>query len=677
MLDRTVEPEVYNNLKAGSIVKDIITKYTNDITTTNVDINNGSAITRITFNQLPVYDAVKQLANLSSMNFYVDTDKDLHFEILAGSSSGSTFDNSNVLSSDFRNRRDTCYNQVWVYGDRYLDGFKETFTAGSPLNGSIFTLLYKPHNTEITVSGGTIQPGEIKGISLNVGSEVKYLVSYDDRQIIFTSGTSQGLNIPSSGNSVVINYKRSLPIIKVGQNETSITQYGQRNKVIIDKNIKDPITAEAIMKNELELYSDPLKEGNLYLKGVLNITPGQTCIVNLPREGVSGVTYDIVEARYDFTTENLLNDSVVSIKVNRDLPDLTDTLKDVMLGLKKVQAQDMIDTDLLTRYQFAIGSIGLRTSGIQVFTRGIGSSFILGHGFTGSELVGSTFISSGTYSAGLKAYWRFEEGTGSIITEDIGAYNGSIYGNTLFSGGIIGSALSFAGSPDFAKVTQNSNFTPSGINPFSVSFWAYPNQPSGGAAFVGLMKRHGNAAQSNGSMSYAFYTSGLWGSGLLFTILNRLSSFVTINSTYWMAPGSWHHIAGLYNTGSERMYLYINGSQQGGNPLSDESINYSLGSLLIGARAIGAASSPGSYLDGRIDDLRYHDYALDIPEIRQIYESGLIGIGSIGHNFSYSYNNWASGNGALGSNMGSFANPIHVLGDYRTGSTVRFSGGYF
>ena len=377
MVDSTVQPEVYNNLQAGSIVKDIINKYTNDLTTTNVSIV-GSAISRITFNQIPVYDAVKQLADMTNMNFYVDTDKDLHFQSLAGSNSGSLFNSGNVITSDFRTRRDTVYNQIWVYGDRYLDGFKETFTySGLATQGSQVTLLYKPHNTEVTVSGGTLQPGEIKGIATTVGSNVKYQVSYDDKQIIFTSGTSQGNNIPTSGNQIVINYKRSLPIVKVGDDESSKATYRTRIKVIVDKNIKDPSTAEAIMKNELATSADPTKEGNIKLKGAINITPGEYCIVDLPNERVNNQSYNIIEARYDFTKENLLSDQVVTIKVNKYLDDLTDTIKEIMLSLKRIQAQEMTNTDLLTRYQFTVGSMGVRHSGAIVYTQSLGSSFII------------------------------------------------------------------------------------------------------------------------------------------------------------------------------------------------------------------------------------------------------------------------------------------------------------
>jgi hypothetical protein len=372
LMDRTVEPEVYTNLQPGSIVKDIINKYTNDITTSGVEIA-GSPISRISFVHVPVYEAIKQLADLQEYIFYVDNNKDLHYTPYAGSSSGYTLDNTNVVIGDFAERRDTVYNQIWVYGDRYLDGFKQVFKAGSPVGGSVFTLLYNPHNTEIIsgLAGSSIQPGAILNMSQSIGSDVKYLVDYDTKQIIFTSGTSQGNNIPVSGNTFTINYKRLLPIVKVGDDESSKAKYGTRVKVITDKSIKDPRTATLIMQNELALNSEPIVEGNLDIDGIPTINAGDTVIANFPNNNVDNETYQVLQSTYDFTKENCLSDRVLKVKLNRKLPDITDQIKQIMMDLKKLKSQDMTDADLITRFQTSAGSYSIRPSGIQVFTRSI------------------------------------------------------------------------------------------------------------------------------------------------------------------------------------------------------------------------------------------------------------------------------------------------------------------
>lgn len=380
MIDRTVEPEVYNNLPAGSIVKDIIAKYTDDITTSNVV--DGVNVTRIVFNHTPVFDAVKQLAEFTDYTFYVDESKDLHFVPKSTTSSGYIFNSGNIIDTSFAEQRDSVFNEVWVYGDRYLDGYKETLagSAGtSGTTGSIYTLLYKPHNTQVTVDSKIIQPGGVFGMTYSAGSS-KYLVNYNDKQIVFVSGTVAGDNNPGPGSAVIVDYMRDLPIVKMGEDDASVAQYGKRVKIVVDKNIKDPKTAEDIMKKELEKYSDPTKEGNLTIRNVANITPGQTCVVDIPIYNINNTTYDILEAKYKLTKENCLKDQVLSIKVNKKIPDITDTLKDLILKQRQSEGQDMADTDILTRYKTSTGSLGLRASGCKVYTKSIaGDSLIWGN----------------------------------------------------------------------------------------------------------------------------------------------------------------------------------------------------------------------------------------------------------------------------------------------------------
>lgn len=420
LMDRTVEPEVYNNLPAGSIVNDIITKYVDDITTTNTA--SGVNIDRIVFNQIPVFDAIKQLANTSDFTFYVDEDKDLHFKNKSATSSGKIFYSGNILQADFKERRDGIYNQVWVYGDRYLDGFKETFTG---VAGSTYTLLYRPHNTDISISGtipAVLQPGGVYQMTYGIGSDIKYLVNYEDKQIILTSGTEQGNNL-YIGSTIDISYKRALPIVKVGNNQESIARYGKRVKVIQDKNIKDPISAETILLRELEEFSDPLKEGNITVKDIANITPGETCIVDIPFHNISNKTYDILEARYNFTKQNCLADSVLNIKVNKKIPDITDTLKDIMLQIKKIQGADVSDSDLITRYELATGSTGVRQSGLEIYTNTITQSGLYCYWDGGDSTITGT-LASGTLQKGV-----FDDGTsvGSPFTELAVSWSGGYF----------------------------------------------------------------------------------------------------------------------------------------------------------------------------------------------------------------------------------------------------------
>jgi len=376
--DRIVEPEAYDNFPAGSIVKDIINKYTDDITVNNVS-NSPTIINKITFNNVPVYDAVKKLADLAGYSFYIDVNKDLHFFEKSSESSDYTFDSRNVISSNIKDRRDTIFNEIWVYGDSYLDSFKEEFVSDGI--GSTMNLLYKPHNTRVDVGSPVTsairQRGTIYNLSVIPVSGANYLVDYDHKQLIWASGTTLGYNsIPPSGTLTTVNYQRDLPIIKVGKDNASISTYGKRVKVIIDKTIKDPDVAQDRLVYELASTKEPQKEGQLKVQGVVNVTPGQTCVVNLPHQNVNNKTYDILEATYNFNKQNNLTGNVLTLKVNKKMTDVTDVIKNLVEQVKTIQSQDT-SADILSRFEYTTGSVTITQSGTIVQTRSIAGDTLI------------------------------------------------------------------------------------------------------------------------------------------------------------------------------------------------------------------------------------------------------------------------------------------------------------
>ncbi len=246
LMDATVEPVVFNDTEVSSIVTSIINDNVLDITTNNVD-TTSTTLSHIAFNHTPVYDALKQLAELSGFTFFVDTSKDLNFKIKGGTSSGVTLGSgTNITKSRFRTTDRELYNKVWVYGDRELTGIRDEFKQGGG-GGSVFTLSYKPHHTEVVVGGlgsVTMQGGIFELLVGTSISGTQYLVDFDQQKIVFVSGTEAGNNIPVESASIFVDYDRSTPIIKFGEDRTSIDQFGPHTKVIVDKNIKDPNMAK-------------------------------------------------------------------------------------------------------------------------------------------------------------------------------------------------------------------------------------------------------------------------------------------------------------------------------------------------------------------------------------------------------------------------------------------------
>ena len=371
-----VEPTVFNNQEISTIVTSLMSSFTTGITVVNVNVTS-TTLTYIQFKNISVWDAINQLAELAGFYFYVDEDKDLHFEVKEGTSSGFTFDSTNITNTaTFKNKRDGMANDIFVYGGNKFTGRQETFIADGL--GSVYQVQKRPHNSEVTVSGAIKKGAVFEMVNIPISGQ-EFLVDFDQRNIILTSGTEAGDNIPLNNVEVIVKYDASSPIIKRGQNESSIAQYGQITKVITDKNIDDPRIATDIVKNQLNLNSMPKIEGNITVENVVAITPGNTCIVDLPNQNISNQTYTILEAKYNFTPKKMFEDNVLTVRLNEKAKDILDTWKEIILDIKRLQVADINDSDVLTRLQNATGSFGFRVNTWTVNTFDVGSRFLLSH----------------------------------------------------------------------------------------------------------------------------------------------------------------------------------------------------------------------------------------------------------------------------------------------------------
>lgn len=404
LMDMTVQPIVFKERDAGEIAKVIIqSNSVGIVTTSNVDTSSGTTITKISFNHKNLFDALQELAKLSEYVWYVDENKDVHFEARSGVSSGETFDNTNVFAGDFKTDDKQIFNKVWVYGDRILTGATDVGGIGA---GSVLKLTDKPHNTRVFVDSVLQEKGGILGVvDPSTDTGIKYAVDFQEKDIVFLSGTGVGDNIPASGTSnIQVDYERSTPILKFRQDVPSIINYGPKTKVIIDRNIKNFEEANEKATSFLAENKDIAIEGNLELKGIIDLTPGNTAIVNLPNFNISNQTYDILSVKYAFTKINCLDERVVRVTLNKKITDFVDTMKDQINRMRNVEAGPLEGT--LTRLETAIDTVPV-DSHWEVYGFNIGSNFVLHsakHGLfhdsnsrIGKSDAGSTLFQSGGY----------------------------------------------------------------------------------------------------------------------------------------------------------------------------------------------------------------------------------------------------------------------------------------
>lgn len=382
--------EVYNWYTPGSIVLDLINKYVSGVTTTNVQQGTGS-IKYVSFKHRPVWDCVKEVAGYIDYGFWIDEDKDLHFEGIGSVSTGKTLNNTNTTFSNFSLNKDDMYNKVYVYGARDTPRWQQTFTSagstgsmapGSVFAGSVVTLDYKPRQTYITVDG-TRKLGGIFEMSTTTASGTEYLVDYDKRKIIFVSGTTAGDNIPASGASIVVRYGKSIPIVRLKEDFDSQRDYGVRTFVMIDNEINNPTQATEICHTILDLHKNPVRDGILKSQNEYNLPISQTVSCNFPSQGINNQQFKIIGNRWKINKDTLLAENPLTIntsEVNKQHFTLVNKLNKLILDLRKLQAQDIDTEDTITKLITFTGSVGVRhnwtkietsnTSGLSIYDRG-------------------------------------------------------------------------------------------------------------------------------------------------------------------------------------------------------------------------------------------------------------------------------------------------------------------
>jgi len=323
---------------------------------------------------------------------FVDLIKDLHFEKDEDSSSGVEINNTNLLNMQFDKTRESMANRVWVYGDRQLTGVKETLVSGTApsTTGSDYTLTYGPHNVQIetTDAAGVILKGGVLNMITSPTSGIDYLVNFEDREIVFVSGTDIGYDTIPTG-TITINYDRDVPIIKFGENRNSIKAFGPKELIISDKSIKDPITAKDILFKALE-DSDPFNRFDCKIRGWETFKPGQTVVIDLDDFNIDQKTTRILEIEYLFTKRTIESNNIITVRLDRKTLDITDEIKRIRLNVESLQTEQQNPSDVLTRFESTAGSIVPVGSlwYIQQRTE-LGSSFILGKG--SREVTGPTF----------------------------------------------------------------------------------------------------------------------------------------------------------------------------------------------------------------------------------------------------------------------------------------------
>lgn len=177
-------------------------------------------------------------------------------------------------------------------------------------------------------------------------------------------------------------------------------------------------------------------------------------------------------------------------------------------------------------------------------------------------------------------------------------------------------ALNFDGINDHViidNIGNNSNLSFAGTSSFTIEAWVNRSAETGANAFI-VTKQN----------------SGVDGNYNLFIDANGKPGFYRETSTY-QAPiktssaiplNEWHHIAGVYN--GSTMKIYLDGVESG-SIANTYNVTNPISSLKVAIGAVHSNGTPTGYFKGKIDEVRIWNTARTASQIQNNYLSELAG----------------------------------------------------
>lgn len=268
----------------SAIAQDLIETY-GGMSATVVSTGSTILISKFICNNISVFDAVKQIADIYDYMFYYDTDDStIHFEPKGYTAST----NSLAVGTNIKNlpkwEKDMSLlvNKIKVLGAEQIVEDTETFDGTGAANQQN-TLSKIPISVNASIGGVEQAPG-IDGVT---SGSYDYEIDKENKKILWNQGTNPGVGV---GN-ISITYTRSIPIPVIVRNETSESNYGTVEASKHFSNIQTLDDAEQMGRGFLTRYSEPFLKTTLEVLGYNDYEVGQTVGVT---DVVNNITATVV-----------------------------------------------------------------------------------------------------------------------------------------------------------------------------------------------------------------------------------------------------------------------------------------------------------------------------------------------------------------------------------------------
>lgn len=285
LLDRRLVSATYLDIWDDDLIRLLVDEYAPDDGIGTYHVARGVKIAQISFNYIPMSQAIKQIAALTQRSWYIDYLRDIHYFPLTQSQApfdvleqGQEYKRLNISEDSTQVR-----NRVFVRGGTELTTEPTVEAVKADGVQRQFLLAEKPHDITVTLNG---DPQTIGIKNIDSPADFDFMLNYQEKYIECGSSTTT----PAAGDELEVSYNYDVPIlisvedgVSIAANAAKTGGSGVFEHVIIDNQIASTQQARDRATAELTSYSRDLVEAS-YITEETGLRSGQYQHFNVPSQ---------------------------------------------------------------------------------------------------------------------------------------------------------------------------------------------------------------------------------------------------------------------------------------------------------------------------------------------------------------------------------------------------------